>query len=498
MASFTSILLPFLLMSTLTLTPTLCYINPATPVEQKDGTKTSAGRTYIVLVEPPRLVSPYEHRQWHESFLPSPCTDDSGKPCLLHSYTEAFSGFAARLTDAELDVVAKKPGFVRAFPDRLLQPMTTHTPEFLGLRTGSTGFWSHARYGKGVIIGLLDTGIYAKHPSFDDHGIPPPPARWKGSCKADRCNNKLIGAVSFVGDKPGDDEGHGTHTSSTAAGNFVAGASDLGVGAGTAAGIAPGAHIAMYKVCDRHGCTISTVLAGLEKAIKDGVDVLSLSLGSDISARFDLDPIAMGAFNAISKGIIVVCSAGNHGPHLSTVNNAAPWLLTVGASSVDRSFDAAIHLGNGKSIDGQALNQMLKPSPKPYPLLYSEEQRRCSYDGDSVVGKIVLCEFALSATRKSKIQGIMDAGAAGVVLFNDRFTGYATILTTTPAWCRLPRPTVPSSQSMRDPRETLRPLSGTRAQFWASAQPPSWRRFLPEGQTLSTPACSSRTYWHRG
>uniref|UniRef100_A0A8R7PA58 Peptidase S8/S53 domain-containing protein n=1 Tax=Triticum urartu TaxID=4572 RepID=A0A8R7PA58_TRIUA len=120
--------------------------------------------------------------------------------------------------------MAKKPGFVRAFPDRTLQLMITHTPEFLGLRNG-TGFWNQGGYGKGVIIGLLDSGIYAAHPSFNDHGVPPPPARWKGSCEAARCNNKIIGAKSLIaGDDSGDGDGHGTHTSSIAAGNFVAGA----------------------------------------------------------------------------------------------------------------------------------------------------------------------------------------------------------------------------------------------------------------------------------
>lgn len=75
------------------------------------------------------------------------------------------------------------------------------------------------------IVGLLDTGIYAAHPSFDNYGIPPPPARWKGSCQgsAARCN-KLIGTMSFVEDNSMYDIGHGTHTSSTAAGNFASGA----------------------------------------------------------------------------------------------------------------------------------------------------------------------------------------------------------------------------------------------------------------------------------
>ncbi|XP_037480387.1 subtilisin-like protease [Triticum dicoccoides] len=432
MASFTNLSIPLLLLAILFPTLALCYINPAATSVHQNATKPSAYHAYIVLVEPPRSNAGEDaHRQWHKSFLPSSLTDESNESRLLHSYTEVFSGFAVRLTDAELDTVAKKPGFVRAFPDRTLQLMTTHTPEFLGLRN-DTGFWSQAGYGKGVIIGLLDTGIYATHPSFNDHGVPPPPARWKGSCKAARCNNKLIGAKSFIeGVDSGDEEGHGTHTSSTAAGNFITGASyhGVGVGKGTAAGIAPSAHIAMYKVCDSRGCEESAVLAGLEEAIKDGVDVLSFSVGGTMSPIYDQDPIAIGAFSAMSKGILMVCAAGNDGPDLFSVTNVAPWLLTVAAGSVDRSFGASVNLGNGKIIDGEALTQKASPSSKSHPLVYSEERRYCNYSDDSgIAGKILVCENTKSETQKSNVRRIVGAGASGVVLFNDKISGYTTIV----------------------------------------------------------------------
>uniref|UniRef100_A0ACD5W7G2 Uncharacterized protein n=1 Tax=Avena sativa TaxID=4498 RepID=A0ACD5W7G2_AVESA len=430
MAFFTNLLLPLLLLATLSPTPALSYLNPGAR-KWRDATESSSHRTYIVLVEPPRSdVSEDMHRRWHESFLPSSRTGDSSEETrLLHSYTEVFSGFAARLTEAEAGAVAKKPGFVRAFPDRKMQLATTHTPEFLGLKNG-TGIWSSADYGKGVIIGLLDSGIYAAHPSFDDHGVPPPRATWKGSCDASRCNNKLIGAKSFVGGDSGDEVGHGTHTSSTAAGNFVAGASYKGVGAGTAAGIAPAAHVAMYKVCTDERCDTSTILAGMDEAIKDGVDVLSMSIGSDSSISFELDPIALAAFSAVSKGITVVCSAGNNGPARITVTNDAPWLLTVAAGSVDRSFDASVYLGDGRRVDGEALAQAAKPSSERHPLLYSEQRQFCEYGGDGsvVAGKIVVCGATTSRTQVSNIHRMLDAGAAGVLLSSLEFSGYTTVL----------------------------------------------------------------------
>ncbi|KAM0851899.1 hypothetical protein ACQ4PT_052116 [Festuca glaucescens] len=432
MALLANLFLSLLLLATFSPTTILCFVNPAPARVDEGAAINSAYHTYIVLVKPPPSnVGKDGYRRWYESFLPGSHLGDSGEPRLIHSYTEVLSGFAARFADGELDVVAKKPGFIRAFPDRKLQPMTTHTPEFLGLRNG-TGFWQDAGYGKGVIVGLLDTGIHAAHPSFDDHSIPPPPAKWKGSCKAARCNNKLIGAQSLVGDDDsGDDDGHGTHTSSTAAGNFVTGASYHGVGAGIAAGIAAGAHIAMYKVCTSSGCAESATLAGLDAAIKDGVDVLSISLGAHMPVSFDRDPIAIGTFHAVSKGIIVVCAGGNDGPARGSVTNDAPWLVTVAAGSVDRSFRAGVHLGNGKRIDGEALTQVPKPSSNLHPLHYEHERQDCNYDYDDnslVSGKIVVCKKMNPKVQVPNIHHIMGAGAAGVVLFDDESWGYTTAL----------------------------------------------------------------------
>uniref|UniRef100_A0ACD5WMC1 Uncharacterized protein n=1 Tax=Avena sativa TaxID=4498 RepID=A0ACD5WMC1_AVESA len=430
MAPLTNLLaLPLLLLATLCPTPSMCYVSPAVARAQQDSTKTSTYRTYIVLVEPPPLNAKEEaYRRWYQSFLPSLHIADSVEPRLLHSYSEAFSGFAARLTDDELGAVAKKPGFVRAFPSRTLQLTTMRTPEFLGLREG-TGFWSDAGYGKGVIVGVLDTGIYAAHPSFDDHGIPPPPAKWKGSCKTVRCNNKLTGAKTVIGGDSGDPDGHGTHTSSTAAGNFVTGASYNGLAAGTAAGISPSAHIAMHKVCSPSGCEGADIVAGIDVAIKDGVVVLSISISGNPGDHFDQDAVAIGAFTAVSKGIIVVSSAGNRGPFPRSVANDPPWLLTVAAGSVDRSFYAEVLLGNGRRIGGETLTQVGKPSSKPYPLFYPADRRFCeNMDSASVVGKVVICVSLAAAFQDVNIRCIMVYGAAGMVLFNTKSRGYTVDL----------------------------------------------------------------------
>ncbi|KAL5198426.1 hypothetical protein ABZP36_001938 [Zizania latifolia] len=139
-------LVPLLLLTAfLSAKPSLCYINPAARLQQNVTTPSGRG-TYIVLVEPPQLAhgdGEDDHRRWHESFLPPSQHADSDEPRLVHSYSEVFTGFAARLTEAELDAVSKKPGFLRAFPDQTLQLMTTHTPDRVRKRNSSSKSHSH-------------------------------------------------------------------------------------------------------------------------------------------------------------------------------------------------------------------------------------------------------------------------------------------------------------------------------------------------------------------
>lgn len=328
--------------------------NPPSTSQPHPQAKTTPGehRIYIILLWPPTgpgasAMDAAAHRAWHESFLPSRLTD-AGELRLLRSYRFVFNGFAASLTEAELKMVEKKPGFLRSFPDRLRHLLTTRTPGFLGL-TRDSGVWRDTSYGKGVVIGVIDTGIYDQHPSLSDHDMASPPVRWKGSCQGElRCNWKLIGAKTFLaGDHDASDhDGHGTHTATTAAGNFVEGVSlhSSGVGSGTASGTAPGSHLAVYKACNESGCYDKAILDAMDAAIDDGVDVLSISLGVDIKRTFDHDPVAIGAFTAMTRGVVVVAAAGNDGPTASSLHNDAPWLLTVAAGSVDRVLQSDLQL----------------------------------------------------------------------------------------------------------------------------------------------------------
>jgi subtilisin family serine protease len=399
--------------------------------------------TYIVHVKKSENIASFQsedlHKQYYHSFFPQ---SFAHKERMVFTYRNVASGFAVKLTPEEAKSLQEKDEIVSARPERTLSLHTTHTPTFLGLKQGQ-GLWSDDNLGKGVIIGLIDTGIYPFHPSFNDEGMPPPPSKWKGHCEftgGTTCNNKLIGARNLVKgaiqEPPFEDIFHGTHTSAEAAGRFIEDASVFGNAKGVAAGMAPHAHIAMYKVCnDKLGCPESAILAAMDIAIEDGVDVLSLSLGLG-SLSFYEDPIAIGAFAATQNGVFVSCSAANAGPGYSTLSNEAPWILTVGASTNDRKIVASAKLGNGDEFEGETLFQPKEFSQQLFPLVYAgsygdktQNQSWClpgSLKNIDLSGKIVLCDIGGHVTGDVKGQEVLNANGVGMILANPVALGFTT------------------------------------------------------------------------
>ncbi|KAL4340071.1 hypothetical protein GQ457_08G027720 [Hibiscus cannabinus] len=408
----------------------LMFIVPLTVAQE------SSLSTYIIHLRKPEgvFVQAMDYDDWYKSFLPATVSGQQTR--MVHSYRNVITGFSAKLTAEEAEALKRKDGVISVRSEKVYSLQTTHSPDFLGLQQ-NLGFWNQSSYGKGVIIGVLDTGVTPGHPSFSDEGMPPPPVRWKGKCEFEGgCNNKLIGARSFVeGEigKPADEDGHGTHTSSTAGGNFVNGANVFGNANGTAVGMAPLAHLAMYRVCGED-CFESAILAAMDAAVEDGVDVLSLSLGGG-SIPFYMDSIALGAFTAIQKGIFVSCSAGNEGPDYASLSNEAPWILTVGASTIDRSIAAVAKLGNGLTFDGESLYQPNDFPSTLLPLVYSGANGNASSafcapgslkDVD-VKGKVVLCKRGGGIGRIDKGQEVKNNGGAAMILMNDQLNGFSTI-----------------------------------------------------------------------
>ncbi|RAL51150.1 hypothetical protein DM860_005506 [Cuscuta australis] len=409
--------------------------------------------TYIVQMKHTEKPASFPtHRDWYAANLQSV---SSASDSLLYTYTTAYHGFAAALDPEEAESLRKADGVVGVYEDPVYALHTTRTPGFLGLETVSGGLSSgHGLQElnlatKDVIIGVLDTGVWPESKSFSDFGMPPIPTRWRGKCVAGsdfnpkvHCNKKLIGARYFARgfhmasgmglitetESPRDTEGHGTHTASTAAGSYVANASLFGYAAGVARGMAIHARVAAYKVCWTSGCFGSDILAGMEQAILDGVDVLSLSLGGG-SVPYYRDTIAIGAFSAIEKGIFVSCSAGNSGPSKATVANVAPWIMTVGAGTIDRDFPAYATLGTGKRLAGVSLYSGKGLGKRPIGLVYSSGNSisgnlclRGSLDPKLVRGKVVLCDRG-SNPRVEKGEVVKEAGGVGMIIANTEASG---------------------------------------------------------------------------
>ncbi|RZC85414.1 hypothetical protein C5167_041597 [Papaver somniferum] len=344
---------------------------------------------YIVHVsklDKPSIFS--SHIDWYTSALQSlpPHLSLLSHPreVIIYTYNHVIHGFAARLTPSQASYLRSFPGIVSILPQQIHQIQTTRTPSFLGLNINS-GLWPDSQYGSDIIVGVLDTGIWPESKSFDDSGITNPvPKKWKGSIFNKKDSKS-----------PRDTEGHGTHTASTAAGSVVKNVGFYDYAVGDVKGMATKARIASYKVCWSTGCPTADIVAGIDQAVADGVDVISMSLGgSELS--YARDPIAIAAFGAVERGVLVSAAAMNEGPGPSTAINTAPWFLTVGASSIDRRFPCDVISGDGRTFSGVSLYSGKSLGNVKIGLVFagnigSEYCKQGKLDSAQATGKIVLC-----------------------------------------------------------------------------------------------------------
>ncbi|XP_010484555.1 PREDICTED: subtilisin-like protease SBT1.9 [Camelina sativa] len=401
---------------------------------------TAETSTYIIHMDLSAKPLPFpDHQSWFSTTLTSVITDRN--PKIIYAYTDSVHGFSAVLTNSELQRLKHKPGYVSFTKDLPVKLHTTFSPQFIGLNSTS-GTWPVSNYGAGTVIGIIDTGIWPDSPSFHDDGLGSVPSKWKGECQfnsSSLCNKKLIGARLFnkglfannpdlrgtkIGQysSPYDTIGHGTHVAAIAAGNHVKNASYFSYAQGTASGMAPHAHIAIYKAAWEEGIYASDVIAAIDQAIRDGVDVISLSLGlsfendDDEADGFGLenDPIAVAAFAAIQKGVFVVASGGNDGPYYWSLINGAPWITTVGAGTIGRQFQGTLTLGNGVSFNFPSLFPGDIPSVQ-FPVTYIES---CKAGNKTLANIIVVCYENVNI--ESKLQQAKSTGAAAVVLVTDK------------------------------------------------------------------------------
>jgi len=361
-------------------------------------------------------------------------------------FTVALNGFAVELSDAQLAKMKTVDGVTAVIPDVWRAAQTDNSGDFLGL-TSPGGVYAKGYDGEGVVIGVIDSGIWPEHASFADDGSYADlgieldeseyPACDFGNTAHNandapfECNNKLIGArqtiptyraligaESFEFDSARDDDGHGTHTASTAAGNADVSAAILGVDRGVVTGVAPRARVIAYKGLGTLGGFGSDLAASIDQAVADGVDVINYSIGSS-SAAIGPDDIAF--LFAADAGVFVATSNGNSGPNPATTGSPAsvPWLTSVGASTQDRTFQGSAFSSDGWEFFGASVTD----GTDELPLVDAEDagDNLCNpgaLDPAVVSGKIVLCERGEIA-RVAKSQAVYIAGGAGMILFNE-------------------------------------------------------------------------------
>lgn len=395
-----------------------------------------------------------------------------------YSYTLALNGFSAELSGDQASALQEQGGVLAVTLDTLHQVDAVPSTTFMGL-DGPGGVWESIggadQAGDGVVVGVLDTGIAPEHPSFagDPLGTSDGDAPFVsgenvvfhkadgsdfvGVCQigeqftASDCSTKIIGARYFVdgfglgaiGDasegeyvSPRDGDGHGSHTASTAAGDHQVTASVGGFDYGMISGVAPAAKIAAYKVCwtgndptttDDDGCAGADLLAAIDQAVADGVDVINYSIGGG-SATTTVSPEDQAFLGAAAAGIFVAASAGNSGPGASTADHGSPWYTTVAASTIP-SYEGTVTLGNGLAIAGASIT-LHGDVPVAGPLVRGDLVAAAGHDpADSLLcgpdsldpalatGKIVMCERGVYA-RTDKSVEVAAAGGIGMILVN--------------------------------------------------------------------------------
>lgn len=373
----------------------------------------------------------------------------------IYHYEVTFNGLAVRLTPAEAAKLVSAPGVASVQRDQWRHVQTNDTPTYLGV----TGIWDGTNTGglggtkgQGVIVGVIDSGIWPEHPSFaDDGSFPAPPAKWHGECTppADAsavytCTNKLIGIQYFLdgyvaavgGTYDGlflsgrDDDGHGTHTASTAAGNQDVPASIYGISRGLVSGMAPHAHVAVYKGLGPSGGVTSDLVAAIDKAVADGVDVINYSVGSDFAGDPWVDADSLAYLSARDAGVFVATSAGNAGPGDSTIGSPAnaPWVTSVGASYFNRLYLSNITLTVASSVVMTTYGSTTTPGVTNFRLRDAEGITDTVGDtsgqclnpfppGTFTASQAVLCPRGGIATWM-KGNFVKDGGAGAIVIYN--------------------------------------------------------------------------------
>ncbi|GAB6875328.1 S8 family serine peptidase [Thermaerobacter litoralis] len=370
-------------------------------------------------------------KQRHEEFKAS-LASVAPRARVVREFFLTGNALVVELNGHSPDELARGRGAKRVTPSGLYRPAMNvsagliEADEVWALLDRS-GRWERGREraGEGIKVGVIDSGIDRSHPFFrckdrdgdgdvDEVDIP---SKVYASGVAGDPSNVLV-------------NDHGTHVAGTIAGCVTT--LTEGPVQDTLSGIAPAAELYDYNVFPGFGAGwvayggsafSHDIAAALEDAVRDGMDVVNMSLGGGVQGPHDYLAEAVNA--AVDAGVVVAVAAGNSGPGDMTVESpgSAAKAITVGASTNPhyigipvtaggRSFGAApgdfAPFGQVTAPYAIARDGSANPTQACYPLVNAAE----------VAGKIALVDRG-SCTFTTKVRNAEQAGAIGVLIVNN-------------------------------------------------------------------------------
>jgi subtilisin family serine protease len=397
----------------------------------------------------------------------------------VHRYRMVANGLALDLTPEEAQKLSRSPMVRTVTEDRRHRLHTFAGPEWLGAAAiwDGEGMLPEKR-GENVVVGVIDTGINWDHPSFANpsggYSYSNPLGDELGLCQQGlaTCNGKIIGVYDFVEDNPAtddieeentngkDNDGHGSHVASTAAGNRLLVTLEGNIDTDLS-GVAPRANIVSYRVCyvgvppdpEGGGCLDSAIMQAIDQAVEDGVDIINFSIGTEAFDPWHFLTTARAFLAAREAGIFVATSAGNFGPGESSIGSPAnaPWVTAVGYATHDSVLGNQLeNLAGGNSpppelIVGASLTQensgvrrIVHARDFGHPLCgigVTEDEGSCEnltgatnpWAGQQPFnGEIVVCDRG-DYGRVEKGRNVLEAGAGGYILANTPDWGEAVV-----------------------------------------------------------------------
>lgn len=334
-----------------------------------------------------------------------------------HEYDQLFSGFSVDLAENDLGKLLSIEGVKSVYPNQTYEVNESNLLDLSDITTEmfdsapyieSQEAWDAGFTGKGVTVAVIDTGVDYTHPDLE-HAF----GEYLGW---DFVDNNADPQETLIGDveNPADATNHGTHVAGTIAAN------------GALKGVAPDAQLLAYRVLGPGGSgSTENVLAAIERAVEDGADVMNLSLGASLNAPDYPTSIALNT--AMGEGVVAVTSNGNSGPDNWTVGSpgTSSEAISVGASQLPFNvFTSSIETASEDTYPSTKVmgfpseEALLGLNDKTFEYVYAGLGSAGEFSQVDVEGKIALVQRG-AYPFVEKAQNALNAGAEGVILFNN-------------------------------------------------------------------------------